>query len=927
MMQLIYKNYIKIKSRRKKYFIVLSILIFGCSIGSAQKIGPRDKMNSMQTLTNDFARPPMASRPGAYWCWLNGDVTNASITHDLEEMKDKGMGSAEIWDVAATYNPNGSYGIGPQFLGDESVKSIKHTLSEGKRLGLKIGMVASSGWNAGGSWVRPEWSAKALFSSERKVEGPISFSDTLAFPHVPKECPKDKNGIPLYFKNIAILAIRDNPDKKIFSPNDVIILNKEFNGKTLNWKVPEGKWILMRFICSNTGQHLIVPSPKSNGLFIDYLNPNATVKYLKYILGQLGITKANAKTSGLSYLSFDSMELDEATPWTDSMDSIFSAQHGYNILPYLPAFAGWKFLDVNDNFLAQFRKTVSDQLIFSHYTTGRNFLSGYGIDLVAEAGGPGPPLWNTCPVDAIKALGNVNIPRGEFWVRNRYNLFLVKEIASASHIYGLGLVDGESFTTWRRWKDAPHDLKKYVDRAFCEGLNKITFHAFANTRPEFGVPGRAYHAGSDINPTTTWWKESKPFINYLSRCSYLLRQGEFVADVAYYYGDKAPNFFPELQGSPDRPVLPGLSFGYDFDIINTEVLLYKMSVSHDKLVLPDGLNYRLLVVPNQKDIPVKVMEKLKKMIAAGANVLFQNSDAMPKDLTAYNLRDISIDEALNKLAVSKDFTGDSDKLDFIHRKTASGDIYFVRNKTDMAIEEECLFRTIGNQVEFWDPVTGGQYQVKDVSTFNGDTKVKLQLAPYASCFIMFNSAIRRLPEYKFLTIYLSSEIKEPWLLSFPKNWGAPDSVKLTKLISWTDHPDEGVKYFSGTASYTNSFDISAKTLEKDSIVNINLGDVLDVAKVLINGKPVGVLWTPPYKLNIKDYLKTGRNSLEIQVTNMWINRLTGDMNSTDGKKYCQTNIPYILTDRTSTSDEKFHVQRAGLIGPVFLESIRFALRN
>jgi hypothetical protein len=355
--------------------------------------------------------------------------------------------------------------------------------------------------------------------------------------------------------------------------------------------------------------------------------------------------------------------------------------------------------------------------------------------------------------------------------------------------------------------------------------------------------------------------------------------------------------------------------------------LYKMSVSHDKLVLPDGLNYRLLVVPNQKDIPVKVMEKLKKMIAAGANVLFQNSDAMPKDLTAYNLRDISIDEALNKLAVSKDFTGDSDKLDFIHRKTASGDIYFVRNKTDMAIEEECLFRTIGNQVEFWDPVTGGQYQVKDVSTFNGDTKVKLQLAPYASCFIMFNSAIRRLPEYKFLTIYLSSEIKEPWLLSFPKNWGAPDSVKLTKLISWTDHPDEGVKYFSGTASYTNSFDISAKTLEKDSIVNINLGDVLDVAKVLINGKPVGVLWTPPYKLNIKDYLKTGRNSLEIQVTNMWINRLTGDMNSTDGKKYCQTNIPYILTDRTSTSDEKFHVQRAGLIGPVFLESIRFALRN
>ena len=272
------------------------------------------------------------------------------------------------------------------------------------------------------------------------------------------------------------------------------------------------------------------------------------------------------------------MELAEATPWTDFMDRVFYSQHHYDILPYLPAFAGWSLQGIYDKFLYEFKQTVSDQLILSHYRTGRDFLGEYGIELVAEAGGPGPPIWDTCPVDSLKALGSVSIPRGEFWVRNKNNIFLVKEIASASHIYGLGLVDAESFTTWRRWKDAPHDLKKWVERAFCEGLNTVSFHAFANTRPEHGLPGRSYHAGSDINPTTTWWQYANPFFNYLSRCCYMLRQGIFVADVIYYYGDKAPNFYPEIQKSPDSPRPHDLSAGYDFDIINTDVLINRLKV-------------------------------------------------------------------------------------------------------------------------------------------------------------------------------------------------------------------------------------------------------------------------------------------------------------------------------------------------------------
>src|SRR5680860_734759 len=877
----------------KKCLLVVFTLIFGCSEPFEQAVNSKQQNKSFQKLSDEFIDPPMSSRPGAFWAWLNGDVTKESITNDLEEMKDKGMARAEIWDVEARNNTDGVFGIGPKFLGDESVELIKHALSEGKRLDMRIGMVASSGWNVGGSWVTPDWAAKALYSSELKISGSKSFSGSLPFPELPIDCPKDENGTPLFFKEIAVLAIPDHPDKKIRDLTEVVILNKLFDGKTLKWEVPEGNWTILRFVCSNTGQQLIVPSPNSNGLFIDFFDPNATKKHLGYILDRLGITKENGEELGLNYLEFDSMELDEATPWTDVMDSIFSAHHHYNILPYLPAFNGWELPDGNNKFMYDFKKTVSDQLIFSHYTTGRNFLAEYGIDLVAEAGGPGPPIWNSCPVDALKALGNVSVPRGEFWIRHR-NIFLIKEVASASHIYGLEHVDAESFTTWRRWKDAPHALKRYVDRAFCEGLNMITFHAFANTRPEHGLPGRAYHAGLDINPTTTWWEQSRPFMDYLSRCSQMLKQGKFVADVAYYYGDKAPNFFPEFHDVPIKPGLDGMSAGYDFDVVNTDVILNRMEVSAGKLMLPDGMNYNLLVLPNIKDIPDDVVKKVETMIAAGANVLIQN----PKIARSINgdiLQNMTIDDVLTKLSIAQDFTRDEHKLDFIHRKIGDVDMYFVTNKTDQPINKTCEFRMTNKSVEFWDPVTAQQFNITKTKSTNDKTAINLQLPPYGSCFIVFSEEIRTLPEYNKSAKTQSVEIKRPWTLCFPENWGAPPTVELKNLISWTDHSDPGINYFSGTASYSNSFNITKETIDKGKSINLDLGEVYDVAEVFVNDKRVGVLWTKPFKLEIQEFIKEGVNKIEIEITNMWINRLTGDMGLPVDEKFTKTNVPYITT--------------------------------
>lgn len=474
-----------------------------------------------------------------------------------------------------------------------------------------------------------------------------------------------------------------------------------------------------------------------------------------------------------------------------------------------------------------FRKTVSDQLIFSHYHTVSEFLKLYDAGLVAEAGGPGPPIWNTCPVDALKALGNVTIPRGEFWIRHRNNMFLIKEIASASHIYGKKIVDAESFTTWRRWKDSPFKMKKYADRAFCEGLNNITFHTFASTNPEDGLPGRTYHAGSDINSGTTWWEKSRPFMDYLSRCSYMLQQGLFVADVCYYYGDQAPNFFPAYHDVPKKPMIPGLGKGYDYDVVNSDVILNSMCVKDGKIVLPDGMSYRIMLLPQQDHMPLEVLVR----------------DDIVKDFS---------------------FSGPSE-IDYIHRTTGSEEIYSLRNEKDEKVKSSCNFRVSEKYPELWYPSTGQIHRIDNFSEETGTIGFDVELPAHGSVFVVFSNKKKRKeipPVIQPQKESVEKLIDSPWEVHFPEGWGAPPKAIFEELISWIDSEDTGIKYFSGTAAYFNSFFIDHNRSEEKIL---DLGEMRDVAEVFINGKSAGILWKKPFSVDITDLVKKGENELKIEV--------------------------------------------------------------
>jgi hypothetical protein len=1070
-----------------------------------------------------FENPPLEARPTAWWTWLNGNADPKTITTDLEEAKAKGMGGLEIFDTLANSDPKKIVPAGPAFLSEESVRAIRYAIKESKRLGLHIGLVACSGYNVGGTWVTPDWASKQLYFSSLEVNGPAGLDRPLPFPGVPETCPKNAEGMPQFYLEVAVLAVPKTEKKTITDLSTVLNLTEQFKNGKLSWSVPAGEWTILRFVCSNNGHRLIIPSPNSDGLHIDFLEPSATQRHLKHILDRLGITPENAAEIGLDQLSFDSMEQPDGHPWTDRLPEYFKKWSGYNPIPYLPILAGWRIEGASEKFLYDYHKALSEQVIFSHYTSARDFLQGYGIELIAEAGGPGPPIGGFgLPVDSLKALGNVSVQRGEFWNRHR-NMFLVKEVSSAAHIYGQKYVSAESFTTWRRWKDGPFDLKRLADRALCEGLNQFTFHTFAHSPLEEGLPGRVYHAGSDLNPRATWWDQSRPFIDYLARSCYMLQQGHFVADVCAYYGDQAPNFWPAFHDVPKKPLYPGLDAGYDYDVVNSDVILNRMRVRDGRVSLPDGMSYRLLVLPSQDHIPAEVLEKIAELVKAGATILgpkpardprladqarrtarvrelaeklwgsdaaetakgrsvgrgkvfagltptqvlaalgvtpdfslaasaqseqssfdgcswvwfsegnpagdappgtryFRRQLPLPADrpikrawcrITCDNRftlvvngqqagrtergqdwsrpADIDITRWLkagpNQLAIeavnegharpnaagllgrfvvefgdggtqclnidktwktsqaehsdwtNADFNdaawppamavaqygqspwgnlsapgGGGPQVDFIHRRTGEADLYFVRDTGTSGGLTHCLFRVRGRTPELWDPATGRTGLRVAYTEEAGGTALAVPLAPGGSVFVVFRDSKPEGPVPPLAQPDSEEPVAGPWPVRFAEGWGAPAQTQFETLKSWTDSPEEGIKYFSGTAAYHQTLDLPAGKLGPGRRVYLDLGQVRDVGEVLLNGRPLGIVWKPPFRVDLTPAARVGKNELIVKITNLWINRLSGDM-VTKGKRYTRTNQqPW----EDIGGGEAWREQTSGLLGPVKL---------
>ena len=940
-----------------------------------------------QTLEQGWENPPKDARLRAYWWWINGNVNKAAITHDLEQMKAKGFGGALICDAnGASQDGNDTVPHGPTFFSPEWRELYKHTLREADRLGLEMSLNIQSGWNLGGPMVKPEDAPKKLTWSETRLKDGEEFNGKLATPSQRDNFYRDlfvlayrvkaPRSVTLSIPKLAAGSpparqpLQNQSEKALLTPlkpfsapdsaplfaeipatlgeedaaaHDVLdISDKLAADGTLRWEVPAGEWQVLRFgFTLNDHCRVSTCSEGWEGFALDPFDAGAFTRYWDAVVEPLIADAGPLAGTALKYLHTDSWEVEVAN-WTPSLRAEFKARRGYDLLPWLPVIAG-KILnsrEESNRFLNDFRRTMGDLAIANHFQIFRDRAHQHGLLIHPESGGP-----HAVPIDAQQCLGFNDAPMSEFWAWSwthrigDENRFFVKQPASAAHTYGRNLVLAEGFTTiGPHWQEKIWDnLKPTFDKALCEGLNLLVWHAFVCSPDEMGVPGQQYFAGTHLNPKVTWWEKSAPFFSYINRCQWLMQQGISVSDVAYYYGDHVPNF-ARLKKSDPAKILPG----YDYDVITAEALLERASVRDGRIVLPDGVSYRLLALPDRAVISLPVLKQLKSLVAAGATIVgpqpmrgetLENYPATDAEIAVLAeqlwsgkvaggrvIADKSPREVLQADGVSQDFnfaSSDGGQLDYFHRATVDAEIYFVANRSTNATSATCDFRVANRVPELWNAVTGEHRPAKNFTQAKGVTRVPLEFPPCGSWFVVFRAAAPQSPALagkNTSQLKLIQEITGAWTVHFDPKWGGPETAQFESLVSWPTRPEAGIKFYSGTAVYEKSFDLPKSLIENQkSKIILDLGSVREIAEVKINGQSCGVVWCPPWQVDVTAALKPGANELKIEVVNFWPNRIIGDASQPKEQRLTRTNIRK-LTAKTP-------LEPAGLFGPVTLQHV------
>ncbi len=928
-------------------------------------------LRAESTLETGWENPPNEARLRAYWWWLNGNVTKASITHDLEQMKAKGFGGAVIFDAnGAAQEGNDPVPHGPAFFTPEWRELYKHTLREASRLGLEISLNIQSGWNLGGppDVVSQEDAGEKYVWSETKITGGTNLVIRLSQPKARDNFYRDTAVVAYRIKNSPVHAPLQNWKQKAlqaslepFSTPDSSPLFAEIPATAgeqdadaadvsdlsakldrdgvLRWAAPAGEWQILRFGCT-IGDHSYVSTSSDGwgGYAIDVYSATAFQNYWNQIVEPLIADAGPLAGKTLKYLHTDSWEIELAN-WTPTLRGEFQKRHGYDLLPWLPVLAGRivNSREESDRFLFDYRKTLGDLAIDNHYRLFRDNAHQHGIGIHPESGGP-----HAVPIDAQRCLGWDDAPMSEFWAwswEHRIgdaNRFFVKQPASAAHTCGRKFVFAEGFTDiGPHWQESIwSNLKPAFDKALCEGLNVLVWHAFVCSPDETGIPGQQYFAGTHLNPKVTWWEKSAPFFSYLDRCQFLLQQGNFSADVLYYYGDHVPNFTQYKRSDPAH-----CEPGYDYDVITAEALIEHASVHDGKIFLPDGMNYRVLVLPGRDVISLPVLQKIFELVNAGATVIG------PRPARGETLENIAATDAeVQKIAgelwdgksgrgrvitgktaremlradgVAPDceFQADSGDFDYIHRTTGDAEIYFVASRTNLSARATVAFRVTGKAPELWNAVTGERKFAVAYEEKAGRTFLPLDFDPCGSWFVVFREPSVAHPaaaKSNSLELNPVQEISGAWTVHFDPKWGGPESAQFDSLVSWPTRPEAGIKFYSGTAVYEKTFDLSAgsRITNHESKLFLDLGGVRELAEVKVNGQSCGTLWCPPFRADVTAAVKPGENKLQIEVVDFWPNRIIGDASLPPAQRFTRTNIRK-LTAKTP-------LEPAGLFGPVRL---------
>ena len=707
---------------------------------------------------------------------------------------------------------------------------------------------------------------------------------------------------------------------------------------TLDWTPPQGHWVVLRFGYSLTGVTNHPASPEGTGLEVDKLSREDVKEYMNtYLDHYKSAVGPLMGKRGLQYVINDSWEAGTAN-WTDDMVAEFTSRRGYDPRPWLPVLAGRviESSEASERFLWDFRKTLGDLLAEYHYDQINDILHQRGMGHYGESHEEGRAFIG----DGMEVKRGNDVPMSAMWTQRPgvnkdlpgYNAD-IRESASVAHIYGQNLVAAESMTASSgAWAWSPATLKPTADKEMAMGLNRFVIHTSVHQPLLDRKPGLALGPfGQWFTRNETWAEQATPWIRYLARSCYLLQQGRFVADIAYFYGEDTN--LTALFGK-NGPAIPA---GYNFDYFNADALIHRLSVVDGQLATDSGMRYAVLALdPHSQHMSLPVLRKIRDLVQSGAIV------AGPKPSDTPSLSDdqkefqsivddmwgsgtdehgygkgkvfgeqISL-EVMRAIQIVPDFEYSKPQSDteilFVHRKLNDGDLYYVDNRRDGAEDLDATFRITGKDAELWHADTGTMEPASFQST-DGRTTVPLHLEPWGTVFVVFRKAATRssriVPKITDSSI---ATVDGPWNLSFQADRGAPTKITVDKLASWSDNADEGVKYFSGTGTYTKTIQAPRDWFKQGTRLSIDLGEVKNLAEVSVNGKPLGIVWKTPYRVDVTSALTPGANTVAIKVTNPWVNRIIGDRQPNVTKTYTFTSPKYYQADSK--------LVLSGLLGPV-----------
>ncbi len=751
-------------------------------------------------------------------------------------------------------------------------------------------------------------------------------------------------------------------------PNDAEIPSSDqvvdLTGKS-KWDAPPGRWTVQRIGHAATGAHIAAGTV--GGLEADKLSATAVREHLTRGMLLTVLHDAGSHVGAtLQTVLCDSWESGYEN-WTPRMREEFQQRRGYAIDPWLPVLTGQVITstDQSERFLWDFRRTIADLVAENYYGTLRDFAHEHKLLVAAEATGHGLPA----VVDQLECKGRTDVPMGEFWVSRR-DTDDTKEAASAAHGYGKPIVAAESFTSTpdvASWTRDLAALKSEGDLQFCMGVNRFCLHRFAHQPWLDRVPGMTMgHWGANFDRTNTWWEGARDWVTYLARCQYLLQQGTFVADLCYFYGEEAPVGLRISELTPPPPT------GYDFDVCSAELLQqFEVESGLRVLVLPTRERMTPAVLRKIRELvrsgatiigprPTK-SPSLANYPACDAEVekLAAEIWGEPHNDTkpAHKLgvgRVLGADELSEALGVPPDFTTTAADLKFIHRRVGPTDIYFLSNQSEQPVVAQCSFRVTGRAPEVWRPDSGQREFPAQYTSAASQSTLPISLAAGDSLFVIFRSpsqadpldsiqragkAVLAMPTivadryqvtvsqsgaYRFTTtngrertvivdeLPATVELTGPWALRFPPQRGAPAMATLPELVSWTESPQTGIKYFSGTATYEIEFDFPSTAISTGRRFTLDLGAVKNLAEVTLNEVKLGGLWKPPFHIEVTPAIKPGRNQLAIRVTNLWPNRMIGDLHVSPAERVTWTTFNPYQPDSP--------LLESGLLGPVRLVS-------